>query len=164
MMNRILTAAAVLMCTATIAIAQGGYPPPQQDSMKPGMKVGKKLFEGIDLTNDQKTQINAINDKYRAQNQANAKASMDAMQKARQANDTAGMRAAREQMASVYTPEQEQEILNVLTPAQRERYNKNKAEMKKHMQEKMNERMKEGQGPKGQARGNANVQTQGGAQ
>ena len=150
MKNRLLTAAAVLMCTATFAGAQGQQSTPPQHPQggerghgmrggRPGMEMGQRLLAGIDLTADQKAKIKAIDEKYRPQNQEARKKAVDAMQKARQSNDTAAIRAAMSEMRGVYSAEQEKEILAVLTPEQQTRYNKNKEEMKTKMKEGMKE-------------------------
>jgi Spy/CpxP family protein refolding chaperone len=142
-----MTAAAVLMCTATIASAQGGQgqggPPPRGEGarmVRPGMGMEGPLFAGINLSDEQKGKIKAIHEKYREKNEEQRKAAMEAMQKARQSNDTAAMRTAMQQLSAIYTGEQEKEILEVLTPEQRERYNKNKEEMKTRMRERGGDR------------------------
>jgi Spy/CpxP family protein refolding chaperone len=96
---------------------------------------GRDFYADLNLTDAQKTQIKAIREKYKAQNEAartQAKPFMDAARAARQKGDTVAFRSniekARQAGQSVRTQEMA-EIRNVLTPDQRTKFDARQKEM-----------------------------------
>lgn len=131
--------------------AQGQAPAAQQQQQgrrgqwrNGGRNLRRELFKGVKLTDQQKAQIKAINEKYRAQARQARAALRPAMQEARadrQKGDTAAARAVFERNRGQFEQlrkqrEQElQEIRGVLTPDQRKQFDANAAQLKARMQE-----------------------------
>ncbi len=104
----------------------------------------RQLFKGVKLSEQQKAQIKAINQKYQAQAKQAREALRPAMQEARadrQKGDTAAARAVFERNRPQFEQmrkarEQElQEIRGVLTPDQQKQFDANVAQLKARMQQ-----------------------------
>lgn len=147
---------AILAGSAVAAGAQTTTPPAGQQHRAHGAwkqggqhgMMGRRLFNGIDLTADQKAQIKQIHEKYRGE----MRAQFGAAQKGAQ-GDVQGARRERPQL----TPEQRQqmraqheremaEIRGVLTPAQQQRFDANVADMKAQREAHMKNRGQQRQG------------------
>ncbi len=143
--------------------AQGQAPAAQQHEWgrrghRNGQRLRKQLFQGIKLTDQQKAQIKAINEKYRAQAKQARAALRPAMQEARadrQKGDTAAARAVFERNRPQFEQmrkarEQElQEIRAVLTPDQQKQFDANQAQLRARMQEWQQHRRERQQERKG---------------
>ncbi len=144
--------------------AQGQAPAAQQQHQwRRGQRNGQRnlrrqLFKGVKLTDQQKAQIKAINQKYRAQAQEQFKALRPAMQEARadrQKGDTAAARAIfernRPQFEQMRKARQQelQEIRAVLTPDQQKQFDANQAQLKARMQQWQQHRRERQQEHKG---------------
>ncbi len=131
--------------------AQGGQAPAaqQQQGRRGQWRHGRRnmrrqLFKGVKLSEQQKAQIKAINQKYQAQAKQAREALRPAMQEARadrQKGDTAAARAVFERNRPQFEQmrkarEQElQEIRGVLTPDQQKQFDANVAQLKARMQQ-----------------------------
>lgn len=151
---------AILAGSATIASAQstaapgtqtptarqerghhGGWKGERRQKGQHGMRA---LFKDITLTADQKAQVKAISDRYRAQRQSLAesmKPAMTEVRNARQRGDTVAARAAFDRTADTRSKltalrEQElREVRGVLTAAQQTTFDRNVADMKTKMEQ-----------------------------
>jgi protein CpxP len=113
----------------------------------------KGLFRGIDLTQAQRDQMKTVNEKYHPQFQTireSLKPDLKAAHEARQRGDTVAARAAwertngaRERM-NVLMDQQRNELRALLTPDQRQTFDRNTQQMRERM-EKRNRRQR---GPK----------------
>jgi protein CpxP len=139
--TRIITMAAVLTLTSTLAFAheggkgRGGHGGRGQR----GGFMSQKLAEKLNLTDAQKTQIAAISKGFREQNRATFEGSRDLRQQfreARKANDTAKLEALKPQLERQRTELQQlreahkQQVLAVLTAEQRAQLETLKSERK----------------------------------
>ncbi len=145
--------------------AQGQAPAAQQQHQwgRRGMRNGQRnlrrqLFKDVKLTDQQKAQIKAINQKYRAQAKQAREALRPAMQEARadrQKGDTAAARAIfernRPQLEQMRKArEQElQQIRAVLTPDQQKQFDANAAQLKARAQQWQQHRRERQQERKG---------------
>ncbi len=144
---------------------QGQAPAAQQQhqwgrrAMRNGQRdLRRQLFKGVKLTDQQKAQIKAINQKYRAQAQQEFKALRPAMQEARadrQKGDTAAARTIFERNRPQFEQmrkarEQElREIRAVLTPEQQKQFDANQAQLKARMEQWQQHRRERQQERKG---------------
>ena len=134
-----MTMAAVLALSTSLAIAA-----PHDGGGKFGRggkhgrgEMGARLFEKLNLTDAQKTQIRTIHENFREQNKAffeQSRATFEQYREAKKANDTARldalkatMDANREQMKRL-REQQHAQIANILTPEQRTQWEALKAE------------------------------------
>jgi len=112
-------AALTLACAAAPAAlsAQSATPADSTSTSAPAASShkhhGHKLFRGITLTENQRTQLRAIQAKYKPQ-----------FHSAREANDRATMHQLRDQMVG--------EARGVLTPDQQTQFDANRAALKQH--------------------------------
>lgn len=131
---RLALAGAALVSVASVASAQGpqGRPPPQ-GGQQGGRGAGgsRMLFNGIDLTDAQKDQVEKIMEKYRAERQALMPAG----------GQQAGPpdEATRAKMMELSTRSRA-EYRAILTAGQQKVFDKNIADMK----ERMEQRLKQG--------------------
>lgn len=141
-MKRHIIMAAMLAVAAPVLGAQAPVvttQPQAADARGPRHGPGR-MFEQLGLTAAQKAQVKAIHEKYAAQFKGNSanRADVEAMQAARQKGDSAAMRAAREKLRADMAPmrqarEQEMnEIRAILTPAQQQKLDAMRAQMKQH--------------------------------
>ncbi|HUQ20645.1 MAG TPA: Spy/CpxP family protein refolding chaperone [Gemmatimonadaceae bacterium] len=132
---RMAIAGAALIGAASVAGAQGPQGGPPQGGEQRGRMGGRgdqMLFQGIDLTDAQKDQIQKIKDKYRAEREAlrpkgDAGARPDGGRP--QIDD-----ATRQKMDAIRT-KSNAEFRAVLTPAQQTIFDKNIADMKARMEQ-----------------------------
>lgn len=108
-----------------------------------GARGAERLFAGVDLTEQQKTQIKALRQRYEEQNRdlrEQAQALGKQMREARQRNDTATVNATRQRFQALRPQLQarrQQELTEVralLTPAQQAQFDKNVAQLRDRMQ------------------------------
>ena len=135
-----------------------------------GMRPGRALMRGITLTDAQKQQVRAIDQKYQSQTQSLRESLRPAMQEARaarQRGDTTAARRAWDRTADQrrqLTALQERriaEVRGVLTAEQQRQFDANRAEMKSRMEERQREGRdgahrsgrRGGRGARGPARG-----------
>jgi len=139
---RFAVAGIALCAGATVASAQGGPPPGGPPMGQQGGQGGQgrggrgmqMLFEGITLTADQQTKVDAITTKYRAQMQ---ELMPNGMQGGPPSDD------ARHKMEEI-REHQTHDIRELLTDDQRKVFDANVATQKKRREEMMKKR--EGQG------------------
>ena len=134
---RLSIAGAAFLGVASVASAQGTPPvqggPPPQGGPQGGMQMGRgggmsrMLFNGIDLTDAQKDQVQKIMEKYRAERQALMPAG-GAMQGPPDS-------ASRAKMMEMSTKSQA-EYRAILTADQQTIFDKNVAEMKARMEQR----------------------------
>ncbi|MGH7720963.1 MAG: Spy/CpxP family protein refolding chaperone, partial [Gemmatimonadaceae bacterium] len=145
--------AALLMGMATAATAQQGERGDRGERRRGegrrggpmGMRrhMDQRLFQGVNLTEEQRTQFRAVHERYREQLatlRESARPDMQAAREARQKGDTAAARVAfertsdeREQMKAL-AEKRQGEIRNVLTADQRTVYDRNVQELKQRME------------------------------
>lgn len=130
---RLALAGAALVSVASVASAQGPQGGPPQGGQQGGRGAGgsRMLFNGIDLTDAQKDQVQKIMEKYRAERQALMPAG----------GQQAGPpdEATRAKMMELSTKSQA-EYRAILTAEQQKVFDKNIADMK----ERMEHRQKQG--------------------
>lgn len=115
-------------CAQKPATAQGTSPTPQASTQQDGgQRTGRRggdrtqmLFQGITLTADQQSQVQAIRDRHRAE--------MQGLNPRENPDDRAKM------MQNMQT--QMAEIRAVLTPDQQTQFDKNAAEMRQRMEQR----------------------------
>lgn len=110
-----------------------------------GERMEAGLFDGIDLSADQKARIQTIRDRYRAEGDSLrdvARPDMEAARNARRNGDSTAARASfdrtaavREKMRALHE-RQASEVRGVLTADQQRKYDANLAELKTRRQEK----------------------------
>ena len=118
----------------------------------------KGLFRGIDLTQAQRDQMKAVNEKYRAQFQTlreSLQPDVKAAKEARQRGDTVAARAAlertkagRDQMQTLMQ-QQRTEVRALLTPEQQATFDANVQQMKDRMGKRADGRRERGPGQRG---------------
>jgi Spy/CpxP family protein refolding chaperone len=110
-----------------------------------GRKGGRRLLNGVDLTEAQRTQMRAIRDKYGAEHRTMRESMRPAMQEARQARqrgDTAAARAAFARTADTrakmraLVERQTAEVRGILTPEQQRTFDANLAAAKQRQAER----------------------------
>jgi protein CpxP len=137
---------ALSLATAAVAVAQGpGGPPPGGEMRRgpggPGMFMDQ-LFQGITLSDAQKTQIHQLftaDSAKREAGRAAMRAQMDSMRSAYQSGDTAKAAAIRARGFAAMQQHMQDEtnaVRNVLTADQRVQFDKNVAAMKERMQQR----------------------------
>ncbi len=147
MKMQFLTVAAAVLMTAPMLHAQAtAAPTPTSVARHAGPRHGHGgMMKALGLTADQQAKMKAIHAKYAPQMKsafAASKPNFDAMKAARTSGDTAAMRAARARMQSDMAPSQkvrEQEMAEmrgVLTPAQQQKFDAQRAQMKANMGKK----------------------------
>jgi len=114
---------------------------------------GQRVFRGVNLTEEQRTQVRALHERYREQFAAlreSTKPDLQAAREARQKGDTAAARAAfertndeREQMKALVEKRQG-EIRNLLTAEQRTVYDRNLQALKERMERRKGEGRRRG--------------------
>jgi len=120
---------------ASVASAQGATRPERQKSAQDSAfrrgrgGPGGMLLRGITLTADQKAKVTALNERQRAQFDAQRKANGAQARPERQRGDTTGFGARRAQMEQRRTA-QITELRSILSNDQRAQFDKNVAEMK----------------------------------
>lgn len=131
---RLTLIGAAFVGVASVASAQGTPPaPPPQGGMQGGMQMGRgggtsrMLFNGIDLTDAQKDQVQKIMEKYRAERQALMPAG--GMMQGPPDDST------RAKMMEMMTKSQA-EYRAILTADQQKVFDKNVAEMKERMEQR----------------------------
>jgi len=140
---RAVLGAALLTGIATVGAAQAGTA--QKDTQARAERMeGRRgprdpmraLLRGIDLSQGQREQVKAINERYASQLQELRKGNrpdMEKMRAAREKGDTAAMRAARQEMASerqrslTVTQQASAEVRAVLTADQQKTFDANRA-------------------------------------
>ncbi len=138
---QLLTVAAAALMAAPTLHAQATPAPAQARHSQMGPRHGHHgmMMKELNLTADQQAKVKAIHAKYKSQMKASAttfKPDRDAMKTARARGDSAGMRAARTKLQADMAPgrqvhEQElNEVRDVLTPAQQEKFDATRAKMK----------------------------------
>ena len=129
---RMAIAGAAFIGVASVAGAQGpqGGPPQSGEQRGRGMRGEQMLFQGIELTDAQKDQINKIREKYRAEREA-------LRPQGQQGGTPDGGRpqiddATRQKMDAIRT-KSNADYRAILTPAQQAIFDKNVADMKARM-------------------------------
>ena len=123
---------ALLAGSTAIAGAQNAAPAPSQQGGPGGGRGGfNRTLNGIELTDAQKTKVEAIQAKYQPE-----------MQSIRESMQNGGDRAEAFQKMSALRDKMTPEIRAVLTPAQQAIYDKNLADQKARM-----EQMRQNRGP-----------------
>lgn len=114
-------------------------------------KAREALYAGIELTDEQQQQIDAIreqaraaHDAWREENKAKFEAIREQFREARENRDREAMQAAGEQMRQLWQQapkprDHVDDVLNVLTPEQRERFQANMAQLQERMQQRREE-------------------------
>ena len=138
--------ALMLVGAAGVAAAQSTATPTRPDSgsyrrgpraggeMR-GRRGGRDFYADLNLTDAQKAQIKTIREKYKTQFQSlrtQQKPLMDAARAARQKGDTAAFRSNMQQARALSQPlmtQENNEIRNVLTPAQQTKFDARQKEM-----------------------------------
>jgi Spy/CpxP family protein refolding chaperone len=138
--------ALILVGAAGVAAAQSTTAPTRPDSVsyRRGARAhgefarrggGRDFYADLNLTAAQKAQIKTIREKYKTQFQSlrtQQKPLMDAARAARQKGDTAAFRSNMQQARALSQPimtQENNEIRNVLTPAQQVKFDARQKEM-----------------------------------
>jgi Spy/CpxP family protein refolding chaperone len=131
---RMATAAVAFCAVASVASAQGtGGPPPGAPDKGPGMGRGgmsQMLFNGIDLTDAQKAEIDKIREKYRAEMKALRPEGGPGSAGAPGAGGPPQMTPEARAKFDEIRNKQNAELRAVLTTAQQAIFDKNLAELK----------------------------------
>ena len=132
-----MTMAAVLALSTSLAIAAPHGGKGERGGRHGRGEMGARMFEKLNLTDAQKTQIRTIHESFREQNKAffeQSRATFEQYREAKKANDTARVEALkatvdanREQMKKL-REQQHAQIANILTPEQRTQWEAMKAE------------------------------------
>jgi Spy/CpxP family protein refolding chaperone len=123
---RIATLGVALLAGASaVAGAQNAAPPAAQQQGGPGGRGFNRTMTGIELTEAQKTKINAIMAKYQPE-----------MQAIRESMQSGGDRAESFQKIRALREKMSPEIRGVLTPEQQAIYDKNVAEQRARMEQR----------------------------
>jgi Spy/CpxP family protein refolding chaperone len=148
MKMQFLTIAAAAFMAAPMLHAQAvpapTRPPTSANAAKhAGPRRGHdRMMKDLGLTADQKARMKALHTKYASQMKSAREASkpdFEAMKAARTRGDTAAMRAARARLRSAMAPSQKvrqqemAEMRGVLTPAQQQKFDAQRAQMKANM-------------------------------
>lgn len=147
-MRRTIVAGLALALTlgaASVSSAQQGQRG-DREMRRDGMGMGMgMMFKGIELTDAQKAQLKDVREKHGMGEamKTQMKAQHEAMKAVREKGDTAAMRAMRSQMQEQMKQRHEQmqqhhdamisDVRGILTPAQREVFDKNVTTAKEHM-------------------------------
>ena len=142
----------VLGASAGVARAQATQQVPQAHRRQAGMNAGhpgrgaRGLFRGIQLTDAEKASLKTVREKYKGQFKSlhdSFKPQRDELRAARQRGDTAAAKAIwaksatqREQLRALMTREQG-EMRAALTPEHQVAFDKNVAELKQRMAQRM---------------------------
>ncbi len=143
---RMAIAGAAFIGVASVAGAQGPQGGPPQGGERGGRMGGRgdqMLFQGIDLTDAQKDQINKIREKYRAEREA-LRPKGDAGQRPDGGGRPQIDDAPRQKMDAIRT-KSNAEFRAVLTPAQQTIFDKNIADMKARMEQWQGKRGEKGE-------------------
>lgn len=156
-MRRTIVAGLALALTlgaATVSSAQQGQRG-DREMRREGMGMGM-MFKGIELTDAQKAQLKEVRQKHGMSEamKAQMKAQHEAMKAVREKGDTVAMRAMRLQMQEQMKQRHEQmqqhhdamisDVRGILTPAQREVFDRNVTTAKEHMKERGRDGFKRG--------------------
>ena len=151
MKMQFLTVAAAALMAAPMLHAQATTPvaptPSGARSARGARAAGghNGMVKNLDLSADQKARMKAIHAKYAPEMKAARDASkpdMDALKAARASHDTAAMRVARTKMQADMAPsmkvrqQETAEMRAVLTPAQQQKFDAQRAQMKQRKGEK----------------------------
>ena len=141
-MQFLTVAAAALMAAPMLHAQATTTPAPAHSQMRAGMRPGHaRMMKDLGLTTEQKAQMKAIHAKYAPQMKAAFAASkpdMEALRAARKSGDTTALNAARAKMRADMAPNQKirqqemAEMRAVLTPAQQQKFDADRAKMKSH--------------------------------
>ena len=141
-MQFLTVAAAALMAAPMLHAQATTAPAPAHSQMRAGMRPGHaRMMKDLGLTTEQQARMKAIHEKYAPQMKAAFAASkpdMDALRAARKSGDTAALNAARAKMRADMAPNQKirqqemAEMREVLTPAQQQKFDADRAKMKSH--------------------------------
>jgi Spy/CpxP family protein refolding chaperone len=140
-MQFLTVAAAALMAAPMLHAQATTTPTPAHTRAAMGQRRGRhgNMMKDLGLTADQQARIKAIHTKYQPQMKtlrAASKPDMDAIRAARASHDTTAMRAARQKLRADMAPNQKvrqqemAEIRSVLTPAQQQKLDTQRAQMK----------------------------------
>lgn len=147
MKMQLLTVAAAALMAAPMLHAQAtATPMPAGVERHASPRHGHGgMMKALGLTADQQAKMKAIHARYAPQMKsafAASKPDFDAMKAARTSGDTAAMRAARARMQADMAPSQKvrdqemAEMRGVLTPAQQQKFDAQRAQMKANMGKK----------------------------
>ena len=159
----------ILGGSAGVAYAQASQPAPDAPSRREAMKAGRGpgrgargLFRGIELTAAEKASVKTVREKYQAQFKTlhdSFKPQRDELREARQRGDTVAAKAIwaktadqREKMRALET-QMQGELRVALTPAHRDQFDKNAADLKQRMERRASKASRQGDGTSLRARG-----------
>jgi Spy/CpxP family protein refolding chaperone len=139
MKMQFLTVAAVALMAAPMLHAQQTAAPATASAQARAGRGHGRMMADLGLSADQQARIKAIHTKYGSQMKAargTSKPDLDAMKAARANHDTAAMRAARAKLRADMGPsmnvrkQEMTEMRSVLTPAQQQKFDAQRAQMK----------------------------------